>query len=90
MGGGLGLLPLKSRHAERCFGLLVYYAGQPVLGWSVSRLAGRWLLPRLLAYLLPTASQVPRMRLPGADGYAKYQIEHGRQQASACAWECCI
>eukprot|EP00878_Enallax_costatus_P033410 GHUV01036839.1.p1 GENE.GHUV01036839.1~~GHUV01036839.1.p1 ORF type:complete len:173 (+),score=32.31 GHUV01036839.1:541-1059(+) len=33
---GLGLLPLRARHAERCFGLLVYYDGQPVLGWSVS------------------------------------------------------
>jgi hypothetical protein len=35
LGGGLALLPLKSRHAERCFGLLLYWQGQPLLGWSV-------------------------------------------------------
>ncbi|KAF6262498.1 beta-lactamase-like protein [Scenedesmus sp. NREL 46B-D3] len=34
LGGGLALLPLKSRHAERCFGLLLYWQGQPLLGWS--------------------------------------------------------
>ncbi|WIA29380.1 hypothetical protein OEZ86_011884 [Tetradesmus obliquus] len=34
LGGGLALLPLKSRHAERCFGLLLFWQGQPLLGWS--------------------------------------------------------
>ncbi|KAF8073056.1 hypothetical protein HT031_000717 [Scenedesmus sp. PABB004] len=34
LGGGLGLLPLRARHAERCFGLLLFWRGAPVLGWS--------------------------------------------------------
>lgn len=32
---GLGLLPLRARHAERCYGLLISHQGRPVLGWSV-------------------------------------------------------
>jgi hypothetical protein len=43
LGSGLALLPLKSRHAERCFGLLLYWQGQPLLGWSVSAHAPAWL-----------------------------------------------
>lgn len=33
--GGLALQPLRSRHAETCFGLLLYWQGKPVLGWTV-------------------------------------------------------
>ncbi len=34
LGGGLALLPLRARHAERCCGALLYWRGAPVLGWS--------------------------------------------------------
>lgn len=33
--GGLALQPVKSRHAEACYGLLVHWQGSPVLGWTV-------------------------------------------------------
>lgn len=32
----LALRPVKSRHSERCWGLLLTWQGQPVLGWTVS------------------------------------------------------
>jgi hypothetical protein len=35
LGAGLSLMPLLARHAERCFGALMYWRGSPVLGWSV-------------------------------------------------------
>lgn len=33
--GGLALQALRSRHAETCYGLLLYWHGKPVLGWTV-------------------------------------------------------
>lgn len=32
---GLSLQPVRSKHSERCFGLLLRWDGQPVLGWTV-------------------------------------------------------
>lgn len=52
--GGLALQPLKSRHAEACYGLLVHWQGTPVLGWTV-RLVG-------CCYAAAVSSHVPSTR----------------------------
>ena len=34
-GGLISFLAVRSRHKERCFGLIVSVGGRPVLGWTV-------------------------------------------------------